>query len=258
MLETALITFREGLEAFLIVAITLAYLVKTDRRHLTPAVYAGIAVAVLFSGGMAYLLQGMIENPAMEGGLAMASGVLVASMTLHIMRTAKAFRQKMTAKIDQHASKTPLLALAGIFGFTVLMIAREGMETALMLGSMSSDTGFSGMMAGAVAGLSTVALIGYVWVRNAHLINLKPFLQTTGVFLVLFALHLFLFGAHELSETNALPFVDNDKFHILTEPIDPAYPVGQAITYSLVIVPCLWLAVTLLRDRMQKSRPAFF
>lgn len=250
MLETALITFREGLEAFLIVAITLAYLAKTSRRHLAPAIYTGILVAVFLSGGIAFMLQGAAETPAVEGGLAMVSGLLVASMTVHVMRTAKAFKSAIAAKIDHHADKTPFLALAGIFGFTVLMIAREGMETALMLGSVAPDIGLAQTMAGASLGFMAVAAIGTLWVRNAHLINLKPFLQTTGVFLVLFALHLFLLGAHELSEIGTLPFVNNDRFHMLTEPIDPAYPFAQAITYSLVAVPCLWLAFSLLRERL--------
>lgn len=46
MLETTLITFREGLEAFLIVAIMLAYLTKTGKAHLTEPVYWGVGVAI--------------------------------------------------------------------------------------------------------------------------------------------------------------------------------------------------------------------
>ena len=45
MLEAFVITLREGLEAFLIVALSLAYLRKTGRRELVKAVYAGIVAA---------------------------------------------------------------------------------------------------------------------------------------------------------------------------------------------------------------------
>ena len=38
MLQSAVITLREGLEAFLIVAISLTYLRKTGRATLAPAV----------------------------------------------------------------------------------------------------------------------------------------------------------------------------------------------------------------------------
>ena len=46
MLTTALVSFREGVEAFLIVALTLAYLKQSGRLALTPAVYAGTAAGV--------------------------------------------------------------------------------------------------------------------------------------------------------------------------------------------------------------------
>ena len=42
MLQAFVITLREGLEAFLIVAISLAYLRKTGRRELMPAMHWGI------------------------------------------------------------------------------------------------------------------------------------------------------------------------------------------------------------------------
>ena len=43
MLQAFVITLREGLEAFLIIAISLAYLRKSQRSELIPAVHWGIA-----------------------------------------------------------------------------------------------------------------------------------------------------------------------------------------------------------------------
>ena len=49
MIQAFVITLREGLEAFLIVAISLAYLRKSGRQELVPAVIAALAIpAVLF------------------------------------------------------------------------------------------------------------------------------------------------------------------------------------------------------------------
>ena len=47
MLQSLVIALREGLEAFLIVGITLAYLRQTGRATLVPAAHWGIGVSVL-------------------------------------------------------------------------------------------------------------------------------------------------------------------------------------------------------------------
>lgn len=256
MLETLLITFREGLEAFLIVAITLAYIIKTKRYYFVPAVKAGVVVALLLSATAGYHISTLAQNPVMEGTLALIAGGLVASMTLYVMKNARHFRGDIHQRIDREAEKNSAIAMIGIFAFTVLMISREGMETALMLGSIAGQMHATEMFAGAAAGLGLTGLIGYLWVKQSDKINLRLFLQVTGIFLVIFSLHLFVYGIHELSEMDLLPFVDNYPIHIATEPFAHGHIVAQIITYSLVAVPCIWLAFSFVRDRVFHAQAA--
>ena len=254
MLETALIVFREGLESFLIVAVTLAYLVKTGRSQLAPAVYAGIIAALALSIGIGMMADEMAESPATEGGLALLAGVLVATMTYHVMRTAKTIRTNINAKLEYHSTKAIIPAMLGLFAFTVLMIAREGMETALMLSSLIQDSPASTILTGAGLGLLATAIIGYLWVKNAHLINLKLFLQATGIFLIVFSIHLAIFGLHEMSEADALPFIDNFAFHTATEEFaENDSVIGQLILFGMIILPCAWLGISILQDKFKKT-----
>lgn len=256
MLETALIIFRESLEAFLIIAITLAYLAKTGRKHLAPAIYGGAALALALSVYAGMMIEDIADNPVVEGGLALGAGLLVASMTIHVMRTSHKISQTLKQSIDAHASKAPLAAYIGLFAFTVLMVAREGMESALMLGTMAEDGSLTSLVAGAALGLLMTAVIGMLWIKNAKLINLKLFLQTTGIFLVLFAIHLFIYGIHELAEASVLPFVDNFELHTATEIFDEDSPLAQALLYSMVIIPCVWLLTVIVRDRLKSKQVA--
>jgi high-affinity iron transporter len=89
MLQAFVITLREGLEAFLIVAISLAYLRKTGRRELIAAVHWGIGVSIALSLIAGLLLQRATNQALWEGALAIGAALMVASLTIHMWRTAK-------------------------------------------------------------------------------------------------------------------------------------------------------------------------
>lgn len=144
------------------------------------------------------------------------------------------------------------LAEIGVFVFTILMISREGMETALMLGALTAQENAGSMEIGALAGLAGIGLIGWLWATQSRRINIGLFLQVTGIFLVLFSIELFIYGLHELSETAAIPLIGDDAnmwFHTVSEPIENG--IGQnIITFGLLAVPLLWLLAPLVKDKL--------
>jgi high-affinity iron transporter len=243
---------------FLIVAIILAYLGKTGREHLKKPVYAGVAIAALVSLTTAWHIADLAQDPIMEGGMAIIAGFMVATMTYTVMRAAKNMRQHINDRLEISAQKIGWSAVAGIFIFTFLMIVREGMETAMMLGAMTGSITIANLLAGGLIGFSAVGVIGYAWIKNTKRINLRIFMQATGLFLMLFCVHLFMYGVYELTEIGALPFVDNFKWHTLTETFKPGEPVGDLMTIGLLAVPCMWLAYSYAWDKYVQPRvPAF-
>ena len=127
MLQAFIITLREGLEAFLIVAISLAYLRKTGRRALVPAVHWGIAASILLSVIAGVLLSRAANQALWEGVLALVAAVLVASLTVHMLRAGKRMKREIEGRLEASSVRAGFGAFAGVFAFTLLMITLEGM-----------------------------------------------------------------------------------------------------------------------------------
>lgn len=247
MLQAFVITLREGLEAFLIIAISLAYLKKTGRRALIPAVHWGIGVSVLLSVAAGILLARAANQALWEGILAIVAAVLVASLTVHMWRAARRIKSEIEGRLEASSVKAGRAAFAGIFGFTLLMITREGMETALLMNALLFQVRSMQIIAGAVGGTAVAAFIAWLWSRYGYRVNLARFFQVTAVFLLVFVAQLLIYGFHELTEANIFP--NSGPLHDATEPYGPDGVYGQYLTYLLVALPLAWLAISSLTGR---------
>ncbi len=252
MLQAFVITFREGLEAFLIVAISLAYLRKSGRQELVPAVRWGIALSILISIAGAFLFERAANHALWEGVLCIVAAISVASLTLHMWRTARRIKKDIEGHLHSSTMKVGASAFAGVFLFTLLMITREGMETALLIGTLLFQSTPFNVVAGAVIGTIAAALVASLWARYGHRVNLGLFFQVTAVFLFVFVLQLLIYGFHELMEANIFPY--SEPLHWATEPYGPDGQYGRYLSYLLVMLPLGWLAIsTLLPKRPHPS-----
>jgi|SRR5690606_36207517 len=250
MLQAFVITLREGLEAFLIVAISLAYLKKTGRANLLPAVHWGIATSIAVSIGAGLLLARARNQALWEGLLALVAAVLVASLIVHMWRTGKKLKGEIEGRLEASAQRTGTAAFLGVFMFTVLMITREGMETALLMNALLFSIQSPQLIGGAVAGTLVAAFVAFLWSRYGHRVNLSRFFQVTAVFLAVFVVQLLIYGFHELTEAN-IGIPNAEWWHWKTEPFGPDGAYGQYLTYALIALPVMWLALSsfLSRDR---------
>src|SRR5204863_4190146 len=254
MLQAFVITLREGLEAFLIVAISLAYLKKTQRRELLPAVHWGIVASVVLSIGAGLLLAKARNQSLWEGVLGITAAFLVASLTVHMWRAGRHMKKEIEGRLAASSEKLGAGAFWGVFSFTLLMITREGMETAMLMNALLFQVKALNITAGALAGTLAAAFIAFLWSRYGHRVNLARFFQVTAVFLLVFGVQLLIYGFHELAEAHVLP--NSEALHWATEPYGPDGVYGQYLTYLLVIMPLGWLAISSLFGKSQRLTSA--
>src|SRR6185437_10285478 len=268
MLNSFIIILREGFESFLLVAVILAYLRKSGRRQLAPAVYSAIAIGLAISAALGYVLYkmqtgssetiertlgptaaGFLGNEALrEGVLGVISIAMVLSLVIYMWRTGPKLRQHMEGRLMRVSTRTGWLAFSGVFLFTALTISREGMETALMLLQVRSPR----LVWGALLGLVAAVSMAWAWGRFGHLINVRRFFQVTGIFLVLFMLQVAIYSFHEFSEAGVLP--NSEAIHTATEKFSPEGSYGQWFSLVMVSVCGLWLLGAWVFDRWGTPR----
>lgn len=253
MVPVLLISFREGLEAFLIISIALIYLSKTNRRELVPAVYSGVGVAILLSVALGMVLARLgALSPIWEGIMALVAAASVIYCTVHMMKMGRFMKREITEGLDR-ADRSPRQAFMLVFLFSVFMVGREGVETATMIASLAQQAETSQMAIGGFIGVALAAALAAAWVRFGQRVNLTRFFQMTAIFMVVFALQLVFYAFHEFTEGGLLPGLDNAYWHIVTEPWAPEGEYGQWFSYSLGLLPLGWLVYAWFADRKARS-----
>ena len=225
MLQAFIGTLREGVEAALIVGITLAYLAKIGRPQLRKFVYFALAAAFVGSIAIAIVLSRLQWNQDIfEGWIMLAAAFFVVTMIIFMMKTGRKLKGHIEGKVGLLAGEN---AGFGLFVFVFLMVLREGVETVLYLGAVSLNTTELMSFVGTLLGVIVAILFGVMFVKGSLPINLQKFFRVTTVILFFVAGQLIITGLHELSENGVLPsskremaivgpIVANDWFFFVT------------------------------------------
>lgn len=196
-----LISFRECLEAALIVGIIYVVLQKNSAvgqlKMLWLSVFAAVAASALLGVGLYEVLEsaGDATKELLEGVMMYITAGLLFYVIFWMSKTL-ASRDEITRQTTQTLDQGNRW---GIFFLVFFAIVREGFETALFLvASTGIDKTFS--YAGFFGGIFLAALIGYLIVIQGKRIQLKPYFKWTSLLLVFFAAGMIAYGSHEIHE----------------------------------------------------------
>lgn len=207
MLESLIITLREGVEAALVVGIIVSFLRREEQTHHLKAVWAGLAAAVATSFAAAWWIRSWAVNEeAFEGILYLGSAIIVTSMMVWMWRNAHRLSRGMESSLTRITGwEGGGVVFGGLFLFTFLMVFREGVETVLFLSAVSLTTSGLLTLIGALLGLALAVCFAVLFIRGSLSIDLGRFLKITGIALGIFVLQLLVNGYHELAEAHWLP-----------------------------------------------------
>jgi high-affinity iron transporter len=192
--NTAIIVFREGLEAVLIFAAVTAPLLGAQRRLRRP-VGLGVAAAFAATVGTWFLAQAILGQFSRYGDRLMAvTGLIAIAVLLVIMNWFfhKVYWTKWIGK--RNAQRKRVLARgaeAGFVGAQVLglvalgfsSVYREGFEVVLFLQSLQLQAGTPTVLEGVGIGLAGTAAVGIAAFFLQQRLPYKRMLVVTGVML---------------------------------------------------------------------------
>lgn len=235
MLAAGLITFREGLEAALIVGIVLGYLVKIGQHRQVRYAWAGVLAAFAVSIAAAIGLQiigANLEEPyeqIFEGSMMLLAVVILTWMIFWMRYQGRFIKRDLERKVNTTLATGTTL---GIFGLAFVAVLREGIETALFLSASAFATDATATLLGSIIGLALAIGAGYaIYVLSIRL-NVKIFFDITSFLLLLFAAGLFAHAVHEFQEIGWLPVLTQQAWNL--ETVLPNNSVVGSILRALV------------------------
>lgn len=204
MAAAFLITFRETLEASLVVVIVLSVLDRFEDRRFRLSLWNGVLAGLCASLFVAIAVRWFFSSlapeaePLAEGITMLLAAALLTWMIVWMSRFGSQMRDRISVQATDHLARGSAI---GIFLMSFLAVVREGTETVLFLQAslLYSEKLFQHI--GAFGGITIAIVLSALLLKGFHLLPLRWVFRVTNVLLIVFAVSLLLNGLHELEET---------------------------------------------------------
>ena len=274
MFANYLIGLREGFEAALIVAILVAYLVKSGDRGAVRMAWLGVGVAVAVSVGIGLLLTFVNDAlsasaaTAFAGSMSLIAVGLITWMVFWMASRARGIKQHLHGEMDRALAASGVAVAAVAFA----AVAREGVETALFLWAGIRSTGTTtAPVIGAILGLATAVLLGVLMYRGAVKLNMARLFLWTGAALIIVAGGVLRYSVGEFQELGWLPGEHSSAYDVsgVIPPDGIVATVMQGVfnietsmnwlevaAWILYVVPTLLIFFRVINRRKKSAQPS--
>ena len=209
--QALIILLREGLEAILVVAAIIAYLIKAGMKDRVKHIYAGIVLGLVGSGIVAVLFAFLYNSASahqeiLEGVVALvAMGMLLFTSNWMLSKSSvESWNRYIKDRTEASISDGGFWALASL---SFLAVFREGAETVMFYEALfTMDPGgkasiWQGFAVGVVLLVAIFLLIRFTSVK----IPLRPFFAITSVIMAVLVVIFAGGGVHALVEGDVVP-----------------------------------------------------
>jgi high-affinity iron transporter len=217
MTAAYLITFREGLEAALIVGILLSCARVFKTRKVQAYVWGGVLMGLILSLIFAYVFshiiggfEGTVEK-VYEGVLMLGAAALITHLVVWMRHRGKGLEDSLNKKIVQSVEAGTLWMIAFI---AMMSVVREGVETVIFFQALMAQAGGDAPILSGVLGVLSAVLLAVIIFYTTKKVPVKSFFQYTAYFLALIAAGLLGHGIVELQGAHWLPTVVKPLYDI--------------------------------------------
>ncbi|MCB0307924.1 MAG: FTR1 family protein [Bdellovibrionales bacterium] len=252
---TAIVIFREGLEAILLISIILTCLNAIQAGHLRRWVHRSWIFAIALGVGVWFLADNIISGSHRENiegfvSLLACTVLIYVSFWLLSKKDAKTWTDYLLSKLK----KKKTASVVTIITVSFFAVFREVFETVLFIQTIKLNSQGLGLwiVVGLLTSLFVLLLIARAIFYLGAKLPLNIFFSTTGHFLFFLAIIFLGQGIHSLGEVG---LVSLSHMNWLSIPSLGAFPYKQTVfpQVGLIIIYCISLIIFYRRSNLPQA-----
>ena len=256
--DAAVILFREGMEALLVLAALLGLLRKSERKEKEAWVWAGAGTGLAVSGLLAVLLVTVVSRASsgaaregVEGFVGLASVALMLGLGtwLHRRSNLQAWNSFIKKTVGGALAKGSMWS---IYALAVLAVLREGAESVVFYVGIAPDISTPALLAGIASALAVLIVIGYLLIRFSMRLPLHQFFLVATILIYYLAFKITGESIHALQVIGAVRSHHEDGLPSLG--LIGLYPTWETLVPQ-VLVLCFVLASILFTELRRPKTP---